>query len=603
MGDYEDSAKEKDVSDTKDNKCNNEDKNNVVIKKTYTIPKTDKTEVVKCLGKREENKVLSAKNSRNVEHSSRGIEERKNEDNHNRGRHRRRKKSKSRSPPSRGCHKRSKSRSRNRSGGIITQSGGGRSKRLAGRSPKRPSPRRQERSRRRSGDLQNKISASGGRIRRVLRSRSNSRIRSDKRWRPSARNSRRSQSCSPERLVKNKVAKQGGGSNLDTLQDESLLKMKEHLLQQLNMEDDVEEGEISDSGDEEVNLIMTNVDISNRKSAPDLRNKLGNRNEGVSEENVRSRSISGDGSDKENTSSKQIEKKDRLHCEKKDDDNKDICGEAANKKEEECVSNVSGTWRPDLLRGFSSEDIEHKLIPFKKRQFKELQFEEIKIKKQLERARSKSKTPVRSPPRSVGDSSSVSPGISSASPTLHVTTESQARKVSPIKLCIKDVVIERPSSSSSEAILEQVSVVDSRPPSQFSYVEDDEATTTAAAIDISADLSLTDDSESEPSPVKKALPHQESNAFRKPKIVMKKLQASHKQAEENEDISSPEGISNLLRSSVASANSNLSTSSSSHPSVPSSSSSTNVKPPAKRKKKQFSCSNTNTVVNFSHKYL
>ena len=81
---------------------------------------------------------------------------------------------------------------------------------------------------------------------------------------------------------------------------------------------------------------MTNVDTSNRKIAPDLRYKLGNRNEGVSDENIRSRSASGDGSDKENTSSKKIERKERLQCEKKDVDSKNTCGEAPSTKEEEC---------------------------------------------------------------------------------------------------------------------------------------------------------------------------------------------------------------------------------------------------------------------------
>ena len=36
--------------------------------------------------------------------------------------------------------------------------------------------------------------------------------------------------------------------------------------------------------------------------------------------------------------------------------------------------------RPELLLGISTEDIDHKLIPFKKRQFKQLQFEEIQLK-------------------------------------------------------------------------------------------------------------------------------------------------------------------------------------------------------------------------------
>ena len=171
---------------------------------------------------------------------------------------------------------------------------------------------------------------------------------------------------------------------------------------------------------------------------------------------------------------------------------------------------------------YSADELENKLIPFKKRQFHELQFEELKIRKQIERARSKSSTLVRSVSESSasdcsqnnssqGSSSNylpdnpmvdlkMSPMVDTMkSPVIRdrrvswsnsrsedmkspatrsrnvslceqketivynvdpVMSPSESdRKVSPIKLSLRGVVIERPSSSSSEATVEKVEVI------------------------------------------------------------------------------------------------------------------------------------------------
>ena len=171
---------------------------------------------------------------------------------------------------------------------------------------------------------------------------------------------------------------------------------------------------------------------------------------------------------------------------------------------------------------YSADELENKLIPFKKRQFHELQFEELKIRKQIERARSKSITSVRSvstssasdcPQKNSSQGSSsnylpdnpmvdlkMSPMVDTMkSPVIRdrgvswsnsrsedmkspatrsrnvslseqketivynvdpVVSHSESdRKVSPNKLSLRGVVIERPSSSSSEATVEKVEVI------------------------------------------------------------------------------------------------------------------------------------------------
>jgi hypothetical protein len=169
-----------------------------------------------------------------------------------------------------------------------------------------------------------------------------------------------------------------------------------------------------------------------------------------------------------------------------------------------------------------SAELENKLIPLKKRQFHELQFEELKIRKQIERARSKSSILVRSVSESSasdcsqnnssqGSSSNYLPDnpmvdlkMSSMVDTMKspvirdrrvswsnsrsedmkspatrsrnvslceqketivynvdpVMSPSESDgKVSPIKLSHRGVVSERPSSSSSEATVEKVEVI------------------------------------------------------------------------------------------------------------------------------------------------
>jgi len=167
--------------------------------------------------------------------------------------------------------------------------------------------------------------------------------------------------------------------------------------------------------------------------------------------------------------------------------------------------------RPELLLGFSTEDIDHKLIPFKKRQFKQLQFEEIQLKAQIA-ARSASSTPV----RSLSESSS------------------DEKKVSPIKLSLKDVVIEPPSSSSdqptsasSSSDLGNTSLLDPVAPAPAIPLppNTDDNATFPQTLDSSlvSDLLMTDESEAEPSPVKK------------PKLASRA------------DDTSPQAISSMLR--------------------------------------------------------
>jgi len=103
-----------------------------------------------------------------------------------------------------------------------------------------------------------------------------------------------------------------------------------------------------------------------------------------------------------------------------------------------------------VLHDYTTYDIEKKLIPFKKRQFDELQFEEKKLRKQIERARSKSNTPRRMSDSS--DQMKSSPPLVIASPNIHQDDDHEddfcPKRVSPLKLSLRGVVISRPSSSS-----------------------------------------------------------------------------------------------------------------------------------------------------------
>jgi hypothetical protein len=128
------------------------------------------------------------------------------------------------------------------------------------------------------------------------------------------------------------------------------------------------------------------------------------------------------------------------------------------------------------LHGYSRADIDNTLIPFKKRQFEDLQLEETRLKAAIERQRSAASTPVRR------TSEQEEPG----------------RRVSPIKVSLRDLVIEPPSSSSSEP---------SGPAAQDPVVStvaasDDDNANFPHGLDLSGDLDLTD-SEAEGSPRKR----------------------------------------------------------------------------------------------------
>ena len=117
-------------------------------------------------------------------------------------------------------------------------------------------------------------------------------------------------------------------------------------------------------------------------------------------------------------------------------------------------------------------------------------------------------------------------------------SSSEEKKVSPIKLSLKDVVIEPPSSSSdlptsascsSDHLGLGTSLIDSTPaaPAVPLPPNTDDNATFPQTLDNSlvfSDLQMTDESEAEPSPVK-----------RKPRAAL------------NKDDTSPQAISSLLR--------------------------------------------------------
>ena len=135
-----------------------------------------------------------------------------------------------------------------------------------------------------------------------------------------------------------------------------------------------------------------------------------------------------------------------------------------------------------------------KLIPFKKRQFNELQFEEIKLKKQIEAARSKSNTPRRlsdssdnlrsSPPLVIStspapeeeelmeDDNASSEDVSEDNKKAAGEMSEEEKKVSPLKLSLRGVLMRQPSSSSNstDPLGERVTV-SSHLPSHWSQDE------------------------------------------------------------------------------------------------------------------------------------
>lgn len=379
---------------------------------------------------------------------------------------------------------------------------------------------------------------------------------------------------------------------------DSLEKIKQKLMGEMNLNedlkplkdtaDDFEDGEITDTEDEEVQ------DILKKKGGVDLRQKLLRK----------SRPSSKTGSDKEN----EVKRKQK--------------------------SSKSGRSQENIgmkacLKEYSADELENKLIPFKKRQFHELQFEELKIRKQIERARSKSSTPVRSVSESsasdcphnnstLGSSNylpdnpmvdlKMSPMVDTMkSPVVRdrrvsrsnsrsedmkspatrsrnvslceqketivynvdpvVSPSESDRKVSPIKLSLRGVVIERPSSSSSEANVESVEVIlekveNSSQEERLKLQQDDNAvfptTPTKPSkfnTDVSKDLFLTDDSDFEESPVKVFKQPSYISPFRRPEGPLdlsspKRPPLTPKTSlrPQNNDVSSPQGISDMLRS-------------------------------------------------------
>merc|ERR1719347_2323233 len=397
--------------------------------------------------------------------------------------------------------------------------------------------------------------------------------------------SRRSQSLSPERLRSCSPELDLDSINVaDDMSLSSLQKIKEKLMGKMSLDEDlkplievskdIEEGEISDSEDEEVRDILVNSDVV------DLRSKL--------QKKRKDRPKSKAESDKENeVLAKHVPKDGRIQ---------DTIGIKA------------------CLKEYSAEDIENKLIPFKKRQFHELHIEELKIKKQIERARSKSNTPVRSVSESSATESPLAnSGQNSTSGMVdqldqsftsekspirrsrrvsHNNSQSESgqrvasgdkedeskKKVSPIKLSLRGVVIERPSSRSSEAFTENVEVIlekveQSSQDVKLRLEQDDNAVfhtntppKTSLSTDVSKDLFLTDDSDIEESPVKVFKDHPSNiSTFRKPEGPLdlsspRRTQMTPKTSvrPRDSDVSSPEGISELLKSPLVN-NSILST--------------------------------------------
>ena len=267
------------------------------------------------------------------------------------------------------------------------------------------------------------------------------------------------------------------------------------------------------------------------------------------------------------------------------------------------------------LQDYSAEDIDKKLIPFKKRQFNELQFEETKLKKQIENARSKSNTP-----RRLSDSSdnlrSSPPLLISTSPAGPEEDGEDDKKVSPLKLSLRGVVIRQPSSSSSSAdtMAERVTVTshtesdlqqddNARFPTNTKEAATDltDLTPNKNVLDVSQDLTLTDDSDLESSPVKKIkkprATHLTTPVAKIPKESLsfgsvKKLPLTPKEnlnLSSKVDISSPKGISELLKSPLISHSLLATSSPVSRPDE------NTISAPGKRKKKlQLSRSSTTT---------
>ena len=250
---------------------------------------------------------------------------------------------------------------------------------------------------------------------RVGRSRCKEDIRKDKKG-----NDQRKMQGRPERNGQHvnteepKSKKKKSESKLEELDDDDLLQLRKELLKQMKAEDlekleaaneNVEEGEISDSNDDEVNDTE-----QPKKSSLDLRAKLGrksdpkegsankSRDAGSDKENLTQRAAKSSGTQrllpkkitqdvKEILQDKVPTRKGSKNVQRKPGDRQNVEGARRDRKgdktkdEHRAKEEETGEgMRPELLLGISTEDIDHKLIPFKKRQFKQLQFEEIQLK-------------------------------------------------------------------------------------------------------------------------------------------------------------------------------------------------------------------------------
>jgi len=137
-------------------------------------------------------------------------------------------------------------------------------------------------------------------------------------------------------------------------------------------------------------------------------------------------------------------------------------------------------------------------------------------------------------------------------------SSTEEKKVSPIKLSLKDVVIEPPSSSSdlptsasssSDHLGNSSLHLDSlaTPPAVPLPPNSDDNATFAQTLDNSlvCDLHMTDESEAEPSPVKRPKVNLQKDEKR-PKVNLQKDEKRSKVAL-HKDATSPQAISSLLR--------------------------------------------------------
>ena len=233
-----------------------------------------------------------------------------------------------------------------------------------------------------------------------------------------------------------------------------------------------------------------------------------------------------------------------------------------------------------VLQDYSSDEIEKKLIPLKKRQFNELQLEEKQLRVKIA-SRSKSNTPRRD-----SECSDVlmksSPPLVIASPIIEQDEEEEteeddnevfdAKRVSPLKLSLRGIEVRASSSSCSNDTKDglrgqedKVQELVTNPDSEH-RLQDDNAmfpskdpvtpVKRGAVLDISNDLILTDDSDIEISPVK--LKSRAAAAAKKKEqlsfSVLKQLPLTPKEnlARKKVDVTSPQGISTLLKSPMVS---------------------------------------------------